>query len=207
MEAVATEYRDAGFEVVMLPDDTQLPIFLHGTHPDLLAQSLEENVVVEIKAIRDLRGSEDVSELARRVTNHPGWRFELITIRTPKADVSERPRWDNRMAKARLDEAKKLAGSGHTEAAYLLGYAAVEAILFSWALSWGGVSAKQHTALAIAKRMVVSGALSHRDLVRFESLSNKRNAVAHGIAGTKLLASDVRTLLALGERALRAPLG
>lgn len=189
------------------PEPKELPAFLRGTQPDLIALSPRDNVVIEVKSTLDLQTSSDMTDLAQRVANSRGWRFELVTFRQPRPASSERDRWEGHAVAQRLGEARELLARGHVEAAYLLAYAATEAALFSWARSWGGFSSNLPTPLAIAKRMVVSGALARRDLRRFENLVSLRNSVAHGLQTPRATKADVESLLKFGLGVLRAEHG
>jgi Holliday junction resolvase len=50
LNSVAREYRKQGCKVLLYPGETDLPSFLSGFQPDLIAYSDEENVVVEVKS-------------------------------------------------------------------------------------------------------------------------------------------------------------
>jgi hypothetical protein len=81
---VAREYRKLGFKVLETPTGADLPPFLEGFSPDLIAVSDSDCVVVEIKRADTLKGSNELTELAARVAEHPKWRFELFTLAAPK---------------------------------------------------------------------------------------------------------------------------
>ena len=52
--AIADEYRRKGYEVVAEPLPEQLPDFLSGFHPDILARKGDETTIVEIKSRQSL---------------------------------------------------------------------------------------------------------------------------------------------------------
>jgi hypothetical protein len=81
---VAREYRKLGFKVLETPTGEDLPAFLAGFSPDLIAISDDDRVVVEIKRADKLKGSNELTELAAKVDLQPNWRFELFTLAAPK---------------------------------------------------------------------------------------------------------------------------
>ena len=76
----AQKYRLLGYEVEENPRDALLPEFMEGITPDILARSKLDNVVVEIKERLNLKGSNNLVEMAQRISEHPDWRFELIVL-------------------------------------------------------------------------------------------------------------------------------
>jgi len=48
--AIAHRYRQRGYQVMERPDAEQLPDFLQGFKPDLLAENGAESVVVEVQS-------------------------------------------------------------------------------------------------------------------------------------------------------------
>lgn len=77
---VARKYRRMGYDVQENPAPDLLPDFMQGTRPDIVARSQADNVVVEIKRHRALKGSNELVSVAESVSGHPGWRFELIVL-------------------------------------------------------------------------------------------------------------------------------
>lgn len=84
---VARRYKRLGYEVQENPGPDLLPDFMRGVTPDLVARSQADNVVVEIKQHRALKGSNTLVGIAERVSGHPEWRFELVVLE----DASEAP--------------------------------------------------------------------------------------------------------------------
>lgn len=77
---VAQKYRLLGYEVEENPDAALLPEFMRGIHPDILARSKLDNVVVEVKERSALKGSNDLIGIAQRISDHPEWRLELVVL-------------------------------------------------------------------------------------------------------------------------------
>ena len=67
-ERVAQRYRDEGYQVIVRPFGEQIPPFLAGFQPDLIAIRGNEGVIVEIKINRmDLSSDHQISRLAEIV--------------------------------------------------------------------------------------------------------------------------------------------
>lgn len=84
---VAQKYRLLGYEVEENPDSALLPEFMRGVRPDILARSKLDNVVVEVKEGSALKGSNDIVGIARRISEHPEWRFELVVLPAEKTKL------------------------------------------------------------------------------------------------------------------------
>jgi len=129
LASVASEYEQRGYEVKLQPAAGDLPEFLAGFEPDLIATGNGESVVVEVKARKEFENEYAVAALAKleaALRNCPGWRFELII------DGSESE--DERLLGApqietSLEEANELQQRGHLIAALLLLWSATEGIL------------------------------------------------------------------------------
>jgi len=77
---IARQYRKLGFKVLEAPTGEDLPTFLSGLSPDLIATNDDERVVIEIRRADELKGSNDLTELAARVAERRSWRFELVAL-------------------------------------------------------------------------------------------------------------------------------
>lgn len=78
--AIAEEYRNKGYEVIEKPAPEQLPDFLAGYQPDLLAWKGDESIVVAVKARSSLAKDPRVRELAQLLQTKPRWNFELVVV-------------------------------------------------------------------------------------------------------------------------------
>lgn len=83
----ARKYRKLGYTVVELPAEGELPPFLRGFAPDLIATSDDDKVVLEIKRAAGLKGSNEIKELAAVIDQQAGWRFELMSLGIGPWDV------------------------------------------------------------------------------------------------------------------------
>jgi REase_AHJR-like len=83
----ARKYRKLGYSAAELPAAGDMPAFLHRFAPDLVATSEDDKVVLEIKRAADLKGSNEIKELAAVIDRQAGWRFELIALAASPGDI------------------------------------------------------------------------------------------------------------------------
>jgi hypothetical protein len=89
---IVTKYRRLGYEVVEHPSADDLPGFMHGVQPDIVARSKADNVVIEVKKSGALKGANELVSIADRILGHPDWRFELVVLDDEENDRSSTSR-------------------------------------------------------------------------------------------------------------------
>lgn len=198
LDQLAAEFRAKGYTVMTNPSKEQLPPFLRAFHPDLIAASPGENVVVEVKSPTELRSDEFV-RLAEAIDREAGWRLQLAVVDLPA--VQEIPD-EGEIAGAPqvskfLEDAQGLFREKRYEAAAILTWAAVEAILRQHALGLG-VDAERKGSAFILKHLYTAGALDAQQYETFERMLRLRNALVHGFAA-RVDASEVRQLIEEAE--------
>ena len=198
---LADEYRRDGYLVSVEPTGSELPEFLRGRQPDMLARRGAEAVVVEVKIADGRSQRESWSALASAIESQPGWHFRLVIV-----GGDEKPDVDYSVVTpatitSRLERARELAPSD-PEAGLLLGWSAFEAaarrVLFEQ-----GASLRAITPAGLSKQLVHRGLIEDDDMQRLNAIAQRRNVVAHGgaapeqsVADVEALAGFARTLLA-----------
>jgi hypothetical protein len=173
---LARAYRRAGYRVTVNPPESELPAFLRDFQPDLVAVSDKESVVIEVKSQADLVAAEDIPMLATRVDAQPNWRFELVVTssrRNPNTIVNADVVWE------RLRIARQLAGQDQVEAAFLLLWSAVEAVLRIIA-AHERVNVERLAPAAMVKQLATLGVLGRGDLGILRDAADVRTALIHG---------------------------
>jgi hypothetical protein len=210
LQSVASRYREHGYDVVVRPSADKLPQALSHFQPDLIARAAQESVVVEVKSRSSLGNQGDLAQLARTVERIPGWRFELI-ITNPEMESSvplDEELLTKRQILQRLEEAAQIEKDGHSEAASLLAWSAVEAALRHKSRS-SGINPKGQSALSLAKSLYSVGELTKRSFDDLTGTLHVRNELVHGFRvrrrshnGVESLGALVRELLS-GNEAVR----
>lgn len=127
---VADDYRQRGYEVDVGPSGANLPDFLRGFRPDLIARRPGDNVVVEIKIGTHTSVADRLREVTERVHQEPGWRFSLVFANPDQPDeLTEAAPAPLAIVEQRVQNAERLLAAGEKEAAFLLLWSSVEGIL------------------------------------------------------------------------------
>lgn len=127
---VADDYRRRGYEVTIEPRGSEVPEFLSGFQPDLIARGPEESVIVEVKIGTRTSAAERLRDVAERVNRQPGWRFSLVFVQPDQPDrITEAQAAPLSLLQQRTHNADALLEAGQTEAAFLLLWSALEGIL------------------------------------------------------------------------------
>ncbi|SFJ59972.1 hypothetical protein [Planctomicrobium piriforme] len=202
LREVAEWYQSRGYHVVTHPQMDEIPEFLAGFQPDLIAEKDSQRLVVELKIGTATSSIERFREIAQRVQSQPGW--QLVVVYVP-ADSSTplqiQDEIDDRMIQKRLDDARQLIAAQKFDAAYLLLWSAFEGLLRlvsqRQAIPVGAIPAKE-----LLKELFSAGELGMREFDQAQKLLKVRNSIAHGFD-----AQDVRTSCAELEQLIENLLG
>lgn len=195
---VAREYERAGYKVSVEPPPARLPGFLEGLHPHLIAVGSEESVVVEVKTGRGFVHSGEFHELASRVNDQNGWRFELV-VTNPRTRVEEELEpWTLPTAERHLAQARELTNSGQSEAALLLLWASTEAFLRRLA-SYEDVALDGLTTAQLVKQLATDGLVDRASYRTLWDAVTLRNQIAHGMGAGPVDAHILGQLLAVAD--------
>jgi uncharacterized protein YutE (UPF0331/DUF86 family) len=187
LQEIAAEYEAHGYEVLVEPRPEQLPQFLAGFHPDLVARGPNDSVVVEVKVGTQTAASERFRELAETIQRQPGWRFSLVVIdpRSDEVAPPTQPLLDRQEIVDRIGRANELLKTGATDAAFLLMWVSVEALLRHIATR-EGLPLERVPSASLMKELFSLGILSRSELEVAQRAFSVRNALVHGFAATRL---------------------
>lgn len=175
LESVASSYEVRGYTVTLLPQGSDLPEFLAGLTPDLIATGKDESLVVEVKHRTEL-GDEQIPAIEAAVANRPGWRFELII----DGSSDERDRiLTAAEAVALIEEATGLHQTGHLAAALLLLSSAIEGILRQMAAQ-EQIDLESPAPTYLITRLYTLGLLSKEHYRTLDPAIRSRDQAAHG---------------------------
>jgi REase_AHJR-like protein len=183
VDKVAEDYRRRGYEVAVRPEGRDLPEFLEGHAPDIIARGPNESVVVDIKVGTRSSVTGRLHELAERVSRQPGWRLSVVFVNPSQPDhpIEAAPaRLDQLVLRAR--QADGLLAADQLDAAFLLYWSSLE----------GGmrlVGRQAHLPLenlpasAVIRDLYSGGELSHDEFQTLLRLLPVRNFLVHGQEG------------------------
>src|SRR4051812_29582591 len=126
---VAEQYRGDGYTVVIRPGPDDLPGFLAGFAPDMVARKGAENVAVELITKDGLnRKSHFLEYWVGKVNNQPGWRFDLV--------ITDPSPWSDRISKDARELDIDDVRERNLEVRRSLDHGFLEpALLFAWSLA------------------------------------------------------------------------
>ena len=199
LRSVARRYEREGYRVTTPGRGGHLPAFLDGFSPDLIAEREGDRVVIEVKRSDAVRGSNDLTEIAARVSREPGWRFELVAL--PPA-VEFRPADYMRIRTDVVEEhAREAIADGYVGMACMTAVGLLEALLWDLAAQHGLKPAK--APFAQTERALVSLGIVPREVSdALERSRGLRDALVRGQAARNgpPTIRDVEDLLALARR-------
>jgi len=176
LASVASEYEQKGYEVKLHPTAGDLPEFLVGLEPDLIATANGESVVVEVKARNEFQNEPTVAAIEAALRNRPGWRFELIIDGSGSEDAHL---LGAPQIGTSLEEANELEQRGHVVAALLLLWSATEGILRLLAAR-ENVELESPAPGYMTKRLYTLGLLGRDQYRILDEAVRLRNQAAHG---------------------------
>ena len=196
VQELAQEYRSKGYEVITEPSPEQLPDFLCQYRPDLLVSKGSESIVVEVKTRSSLAGNPQIRDLARVLDAKPGWKFELVTVREKEklnAPEDARP-FAREDVYSRLETVEGLLETGSPEAAFLLGWGALEATV-RLLVEKEQLTLERISPSYLLHQAVTNGVISREDYALLLCAMKYRNALAHGFKTADFDAALVREII------------
>lgn len=194
LESLVEHYRGAGYRVVIPRKPEDLPEFLDGYLPDLIAEKGDDKVILEVKETSTVRGSNELELLAKRVED-AGWRFELVTFQSSELE----PVPSQRRLNALLNRAKKVYEAGLSDAAYIFVAAVVESFLRDLA-DQHGIDHRLLSIAGLARRLTADGIVSRDVLSAAQETSQLRNRLAHSQREISLTQEDIERLSKLARQ-------
>lgn len=176
LDALRSQYERRGYKFIAHPSDKDLPDFLQSQGPDALALSDRENVVIEVKSRRSPEVRTRISAIAKLVEQHPGWKFRVYYGAPTRPQLYGQPSKID--LNAQLDETRALFKSGHLRAAFILGWAALEAA--ARAMSADEEEAKSMLPRELVNWLEQEGHITPETRHELRELVPIRNAIVHG---------------------------
>ncbi|MGH7717965.1 MAG: hypothetical protein ACREON_03855 [Gemmatimonadaceae bacterium] len=198
----ASRYRARGYDVILEPSEQDLPAFLPGYRPDFVARLGDERVLVEVAHTPSAEQLAHYREVAEQVHSQRGWRLDLV-VSNPSDRVLlgvEYPVLPVEDISRRYEEAEKLLADGHSEAAFLIAWAATEAALRLLASS-NALEVHRSVTPVLLKQLVTLGVISRAQYDTLWRSYKQRNAIAHGFAASEA-PGTAHTVIALGKEIL-----
>jgi hypothetical protein len=183
IEALAADYKRAGFEVIREPQPGVVPIDLGNYLPDLVAKKGDSGVVMEVRTGSSRLSIEPLQAVAQAIAEHPGWRFMLVTLDDVEADAfpatsADLPDWEQITQK--LETVDALLANGLVEPAILYLCSVVEAALRRRAIT-RSIPVERLPADVLLNHLYSQGEVSVDEIDCMHELLDKRNRLSHGM--------------------------
>jgi hypothetical protein len=192
VRSIARRYKRKGYVVSIPSQGAVVPEFLVGFAPDLIAESENDRVVIEVKRRQGLLASNEIQEVAERVSREPGWRFELVTVRSDEPPLAlSADRIENIENRVR-----QLISLGLKDFAYLSVWAVIEVLLSDLATQ-SGSRVNRSDVLGWARDLAFNGIISGEMRGTIERVCRLRNEVVHGASDARPSERQIDEILAL----------
>jgi uncharacterized protein YutE (UPF0331/DUF86 family) len=188
-------YEDEGFTFIEYPNSVDLPPFLEGYRPDAVALGDKKSIAIEVKLRRTPDVEKQLRALSERFEGHTDWEFRVVYGDELEVESYSVP--TTQQIEAHLSEAESLLAGNHSRAAFVLSWAAIEAL--ARAVNQAPRVANSRQAIESLEHM---GRLSFREAAELRKLLPLRSKIVHGDFGARISAEQVRRVLRAARSAL-----
>ena len=204
LREVAREFEGQGYRVVLHPEGDDLPDFLGGFEPDLIARGPEGSVVVEVRSQPSMAVLDDLEAMSRTIEGRPGWRLDLIVTnpRRESLPLEDADSLTPTEIRERLDASKMLLERGLIDLGLVAAWSAAEGGM-RLAAGHHAIDLEETSPFYLTKALYTFGVI---DLGQFSTLKDALqycNRVVHAYRTVDLSAGLVENLIEV----VRAPAG
>ncbi len=197
VQKVGQVYRNKGYDVLIEPQGDQLPDFLQTFRPGLIAYKDDEHIVVEVRTRGQVSDFPQVNELAKVVRNEAGWKFELFLLGPENSFfVNGASLFTVEEIRSKRKEVALFVENGHLEAAFLMGWSLVEAILRILAVK-EGIEGETAMPDYLLKQMTFEGIIARETYHDLKHAQKTQDAIARGFKSSQLTVETVQELIDL----------
>ncbi len=175
LATIASDLRAEGYDVYLMPLRHQLPSALADLRPDAVALGTSKNLLIEVFSAADPRSTR-LETLRSRLKGVAGWELRVFYVRPDEGSQHVKLTPPGEIANS-LDSIRRLARSGFTGPALLLGWATLEAVARKHLPS---IFARPQTPGRIIEVLAGRGDLTPTEAASLRGLAEKRNQLVHG---------------------------
>ncbi|MCP1539868.1 hypothetical protein [Methylorubrum extorquens] len=203
IDALRRRYEEQGFAFTSEPDPKQLPRFFGSYVPDALAQKSGRNIVIELKEQPTSSTQRALSEIRRLFDGHADWQFRVFYTGTDPQEAETVAPASPDLIRKSADEVKALAAQGNLRAAFIVGWALLEAALRARRDGLESLSRKPGT---VVQTLAMEGFIEPPAERRLRELIPLRNRIVHGDLTVEPTTAEIEFVLATIEDVLDADL-
>lgn len=231
LQEVAEEYREQGYDVTLSPKREQLPEFLQPFQLDMIAfrypketpESISAhalngdskieptNVVVEIRTRTSFNQAPALDRVAEAIEDNTDWRLDLVVANPEGYSFWQHPSQsllNDEDIHYRLQEAQELSLQEHGEAALLLTWSTLEALLRRDAEAKHIPLESEHrdNPLHLIKSLFTYGMLDREQYQILKSGVSTQYTMAHGYRVKKSISELLQDLFMVAGQLVEQPI-
>jgi hypothetical protein len=193
-------YEGEGFSFIEHPGQADLPAFMKGYRPDALALGKDKSIAIEVKLHRRPVTEESLRAVSERFKAQPHWEFRVVYGDEVEEEPIGAPTREQILAQ--IVDAEAILAQSFNRAAFVLGWAAIEAIART--LDPDFPSSGPRTMRQAVELLEHTGRLPFQQAQELRRLSPLRDKLVHGDFQTSISAADVEPVLGAARAALDA---
>jgi uncharacterized protein YutE (UPF0331/DUF86 family) len=193
LQRLRDRYEREGYSFYAYPPGDLLPHFLGNYRPDAIALKDNEKIAIEIKGRTTEQSRMRLSEIARIFQGQKYWHFLVFNIEDFDRDPNIRVYGVDEIEDA-LREVDHLAESGQVRAAFVLGWAALEAAVRALLAGDPADKMRPISSDQISELLAGTGLVEQNAARMLRELSRVRNALVHGDLGVEVDQPSIQSL-------------
>ncbi len=199
LEKLRDQYEAKGFKFVMYPGKELTPPFLGSYQPDAIASKDDAQIAIEVKQQYSPAAERSLSQIRKLFDGHPEWEFVIsYGGNDPQATVVM-PQASQALIAKRLLEVEALSEQGNHRAAFVLGWALLEAALHRLQ---GEEGKRPRAPGTVVETLATLGYVTPETERRLRPLIAVRNRIVHGDLEIEPIGDDVSVILDAVKQAL-----
>lgn len=201
LESVRPRYEADGFTFTISPDRSELPDFLGSYVPDAIARRGDVSIAIEVKRSQTPASEMSLRKIRRLFDGHEDWRFNVMFMGNDAGLSRVIPPMQPAEIRKRMNELMALADSGQRQAAFVLAWSLLEAVLNSQSKQEAG---RLRAAGTVVQSLAMNGLIEPGTERQLRSLLDLRNRLVHGDLTTEPTLSEVQSVLSAIDETLKA---
>jgi uncharacterized protein YutE (UPF0331/DUF86 family) len=192
------KYQKQGFEFILQPAPSDLPVFFKGIRPDALARKGSEEVVIEVKSRKNsLSKTIAIDFFSKEIPKHRGWRFELVLVDESQAGADRDAEPNLIDMKRELERITSLYDQKDLKLALVLAWALLEACARKLSFTNSKNEPKRYMPRTVVEALVSDGFITDEQAQVLTTLAVSRNRLVHGFTNIEVGDFELHRLIEL----------
>jgi len=201
LESVRPRYEADGFTFTISPERSDLPDFLGSYVPDAVARKGGISIAIEVKRNQSPAAEMSLRKIRSLFDGHDDWRFNVMFMGNDALLSGAIPSMEPAEIRKRMKEVVALADSGHRQAAFVLAWSLLEAVLNSQSKDEAG---RPRAVGTVIQSLAMDGFIEPETERRLRGLVDLRNRLVHGDLSAEPTPSEVQSVLLAVDESLKA---